>query len=174
MRALRNVLVLAVALASLPPAGCGSTQRASSEDLMGEIRFYLEGVRWQRYQDAVARLPPERREAFLDEREELDEDLRIDDYEIERVKVSADGRAAVVQVKYTWHLNSVGLVRTTVSELAWQRHGKHWLVMAEVRKRGHEMPGLAEPEEPEEPVAPDEGDLPDEDDADGPDEGEDP
>ena len=136
-RALALLLVLA--------ASCAGSAK-EGEDLLGEVRLYSEGVRWRRYEDAAARIPPGEREQFLDQREALDEELRIDDYEIHRIKVSKqDG--AVVQVKYTWHLDSVGVVYDTVVEQVWEKRGVRWLLLAESRKRGERMPGLNE--EPE-------------------------
>jgi len=122
---------------------CGSSPK-DGEDLLGEVRFYSEGVRWKKYEDAAARIPPGEREAFLDQKESLDDELHIDDYEIARVKLKDGKEGAVVQVKYTWHLDSVGVVYDTVVEQIWERRGVRWLRVAESRKRGERMPGLDE------------------------------
>ena len=100
--------------------GCGGTAK-DSDDLIDEVRGYQEGLRWRRWEDAAARVPPGEREAFLDQRESLEEELSIDDYEITRVKMKSGGKSvkegAVVLVKYTWHVDSVGVVYDTVVEL---------------------------------------------------------
>lgn len=138
-RSLRIVLMLATM------AGCASPQK-KTEDFLDDVRLYQEGLRWRRYDDAAARRLPAEREDFLDEREELDEDLRIDDYEIERVKFGQKRSMAVIQVKFVWHLDSVGSVHETVVEQAWEMRGKSWLLIAEARKRGKPMPGVPERE----------------------------
>jgi hypothetical protein len=123
--------------------GCASSPK-DGEDLIGEVRVYSEGIRWRKYEDSAARVPPGERETFLDQREALDQELRIDDYEIARVKVRKGKERAVVLVKYTWHLDSVGVVYDTVVEQIWERRGVLWLRVAESRKRGERMPGLGE------------------------------
>lgn len=135
----RSVVVLLL----LGVAGCASPQK-KTEDFLDDVRLYQEGLRWRRYDDAAARRLPAEREDFLDAREELDEDLRIDDYEIERVKFASKRSAAVIQVKFYWHLDSVGSVHETVVEQAWEMRGKSWLIVAEARKRGEPMPGVPE------------------------------
>lgn len=144
-----------LALVVLLAAGCGGQQK-NVDDLIDSARGYHEGVRWRRYEDAAARRVPAEREAFLDERSELDEDLRIDDYEIERVKIRTGHKAAILQVKYTWHLDSVGVVHDTVVVQAWEHRGRDWLLVTEYRKRGEPMPGVAEAPEGEETDAPEE------------------
>jgi hypothetical protein len=51
---------------------------------------------------------------------------------------------AVVQVEYTWLLDSRGIVHTTVARQFWARHGDRWLLDREERLRGDPMPGVAE------------------------------
>lgn len=144
----RRVACLALALA-LSLAGCfGATRVAVAEDLEDEVRGYLEGYRWRRYDDAVARIVPERREAFLDRAEALEKELLIDDYEILRLKLRREAEAALVQVRYTWHLDSRGVVQETVVEQHWTRKGKHWFLLGEKRMRGDDMPAVLEPPSP--------------------------
>ncbi|HUQ05184.1 MAG TPA: hypothetical protein VM261_21925 [Kofleriaceae bacterium] len=119
-------------------AGCGATPRG--ETLMDAVRTYNDGVRWERFTAAAGRVPSRERDQFLDEREELAEDLRISDYEVVRVKDK--GESADVQVKLTWYKDSEGTVRETWARQAWERHGKAWRIVEESRVRGAEMPGL--------------------------------
>ena len=130
-------------LASLVCLGCAASPK-DGEDLLGEVRLYSEGIRWKKYQDAAARIPPGEREAFLDQHEALEDELHIDDYEIGRVKIRTGKDGALVQVKYTWHLDSVGVVYDTVVEQVWEKRGVRWFRLAESRKRGERMPGLGE------------------------------
>jgi hypothetical protein len=136
---IRSAMIVALVLAA-----CGST-RKYGEDLVFHSRAYQEGLRWRRFDDAAARVPPPAREAFLDERDQLDHDLRIDDYEITRVKLGKDHYEGEVQVVYSWHLDSVGVVHETTVTQHWERHGPGWYVLSERRRSGDEMPGVAEP-----------------------------
>ncbi len=138
-------------------AACTSSAQRR-QNFMGAVRGYNDGLRWQRHTHAAAFIPPAERGDFIDEREELSEDLRIDDYELSRVRVDAQGNRADVQVKYTWHRDSKGVVHHTTSRQLWERHGKQWQMVEEARLRGEEMPGVPEsPEEAPEPAETDSG-----------------
>ncbi len=121
-------------------AACAHAPRG--EALMDSVRTYNDGVRWERFTAAAAAVPPREREQFLDERDELAEDLRITDYEVMRVK--EDGDAAIIQVKVSWYLASEGTVRHTWAKQTWEHHARAWRIVAEERVRGDKMPGLAE------------------------------
>jgi hypothetical protein len=131
-------ITLGLAL-SLVLGGCASIPKA--EPLMDAVRTYNDGVRWERFTAAAAVVPPRERDAFLDEREELAEDLRITDYEVVRVS-DKGGEAADVQVKLTWYKDSVGTVRETWARQRWERQGKSWRITGERQVRGDDMPGL--------------------------------
>jgi hypothetical protein len=133
-------IAAAIALAVLA-AGCAHSAKRG-EDLTESVRTYHEGVRWQRFPAAASRIPADQREDFVEERDRLAEDLQVSDYEV--VRVSSRGeRRAEVQVKYTWYLDSEGVVRKTHAVEEWERHGKIWLLVAERHLRGDPMPGLA-------------------------------
>jgi hypothetical protein len=129
-----HVLALALAI-----TGCATGQQSKGERLLNDVRAFHEGLRWRRFDEAADHIPPPTREQFLDGREALDDDLRIDDYEIERTKMPED-KVAKVQIRYTWHLESRGTVYTTVVEQRWEQVGKGWILFAEERKRGEPMP----------------------------------
>ena len=130
-----------LALVVLLAAACGGTQKPS-QNLMEDLRAYHEGLRWQRFEDTAARLPASMREAFLDARDELEDELRVDDYEITRVRFGRSEKVAHVQVKVSWHLDSVGVVHETVVEQRWEEKKRAWFLFGEKVKRGEPMPGL--------------------------------
>jgi hypothetical protein len=135
--------ILVLVAVTLTIGACGGSQKRSS-DLLYDVRAYNEGVRWVKLPQAAVRILPSEREAFLDERERLEEDLRIDDYEITRLKMHGETQdTADVQIKWTWHMDAQGIVRTTTSRQEWKRYGKRWLMLKEAHVRGDEMPGLA-------------------------------
>jgi hypothetical protein len=126
-------------------AACGGAQQRA-DDLLEAVRGYNESVRWQRYPAAAARVPAKERDAFLDEREDLDKDLHISDYELVKVGAAKE-QAAQIDVKYTWFKESEGVVHETRATQTWERRGKAWMITDERRVKGPEMPGLREPGE---------------------------
>src|SRR5262245_26377946 len=105
-----------------------SSSSARGADLMNDVRTFQEGIRWQKHEMSADYVPAAPRERFRDAHEEIDKDLRIDDYEIQRVKAEASGNDAYVRMKYTWHLDSVGTVHETTTEQHWELQGKIWRI----------------------------------------------
>lgn len=138
-------IVVTAVLGSFACGGAGS-RRA---DLVGDLRNYGDGVRWNDFARASLNLHPDNRPAFMDSREQVAEDLRISDWEMKRLTYSEGRNKAVVQVEWKWHLDSRGIVHTTVTEQKWTRHGKRWILDQERRLKGDPMPGVAEPAETE-------------------------
>jgi hypothetical protein len=123
--------------------GCGAPQAHGEADLSESVRSFNDGVRWGRFAAAATALPPPQRSQFVDEMDERADDLKITDYEV--VKVDPRGeREAHVQIKLSWYKNSEGTVHETHAMQTWERHGKTWLMVDEIRVRGAEMPGLPE------------------------------
>ena len=137
--------MVTVALA-LSTGGCGSVGR--SADLVKDVRGYSDGVRWRDFEAAALRIEPARRAEFMDQREDLDDDLRVADWDMKRLKYDKSKNRAVVEVEWTWLLDSRGIVHTTVTRQNWSLHGKRWLLDHEVRVRGEPMPGVTEPPDP--------------------------
>jgi hypothetical protein len=123
---------------------CGHAPK-TTEKLMGAVRGYNEDLRWHRITAAASHIPPKERELFLDERDDLEKELRIDDYEVGRVALGKKGDRAVVHVRYTWHMDNRGIVHTTIAAQLWERRGSRWWMAEERRVRGKTMPGVPEP-----------------------------
>ncbi len=117
-----------------------SSSASRSADLLNDVRTFQEGLRWRKYEMAADYVPAAVRERFLTAHEEIDEDLRIDDYELQRVKVESSGNDAYVRVKYTWHRESVGTVHETVTEQHWELEGKIWRIVGNEHQRGERLP----------------------------------
>ena len=148
---MRKILGIVVLL-----AGCGGAPK-SGEDLMHSVRTYNEGLRWERLAAAARQVPAAEREDFVDERDELAENLKITDWELKRVS-DRPGDEAFVHVKYTWYRADEGIVRETHAKQTWERKGKTWLIVDERRTRGEEMPGLADAEDDEDEEDEEDGD----------------
>jgi hypothetical protein len=126
-------------IALLLLCACGAGQKAN-EDLLNNIRGYQEGLRWRRYEQAADYVAPDERASFLDRRDVIDKNLRIDEYEVMRVTLSEGHEEAIVQVRYTWHLDTVGTVHETVVEEKWTKDKPSWRIVETKHKRGEEMP----------------------------------
>jgi hypothetical protein len=135
-------VLVSISLALLACGACGARAR-STDTLADSIRGFNDGVRWGRFAAAAARIPPRERSQFVEEMDERAEDLKITDYEI--VNVDTRGpREARVQVKLSWYRTSEGTLRETHAVQTWERQGDLWMMVAEARVRGAEMPGLPE------------------------------
>jgi hypothetical protein len=137
-------MAMRTALIAIVLLGCGAAQMRPEYDLNESVRQFNDGVRWGRFGLAASSIPPTQRSQFVDEMDQLADDLKITDYEI--VRLDARGaRAADVQIKLTWYKASEGTVHETHARQTWERHGKVWWMVDESRLRGAEMPGLPEP-----------------------------
>lgn len=136
-------------LAIILLAACGGVPQ--NTDTLGDaIRSYNDGVRWGRYGVAAAKVPVKERAAFIADMDERAENLKITDYEV--VDVNArDSREAKVRIKIAWYDDREGTVHETHAIQTWERQGKLWFMVEEVRVRGKEMPGLPEPIDPGKP-----------------------
>lgn len=148
---MRFLLLTVATIAMIAMVACGASPANKSQSFMESVRGYNEGIRWQRWTHAAAHISPRERDDFLDERDELEDDLRITDYQIRHVTLGPKSQRARVLVKYEWHSDRKGIVNHTTSRQMWERHGRRWILAEEYRIRGEEMPGLAEePEDPDE------------------------
>jgi TolA-binding protein len=136
-------VLFALLLVGLGAPACGPRARGA-DTLTESVRSFNDGVRWERFAMAAARIPAPERSQFVEEMDERAEDLKITDYEIVRVDTRGP-REARVQVKLSWYRTSEGTLRETHAMQTWERSGDAWMMVAEARVRGTEMPGLPEP-----------------------------
>src|SRR5215468_10189144 len=141
------------ALITILMLGCGAAQLHDEPDLSESIRMFNDGVRWERFASAAVQLPPRERSQFVDDMDQRSADVKITDYEVVRVDPRGE-REARVQVKLSWYKTSEGTIHETHAVQTWERHGKTWWRVDEIRLRGAAMPGLAETQEaPASPVS---------------------
>ncbi len=127
-------------LVLLTLAACANAQH-DSETLQESILSYNEGVRWERFETAATSLPPKQRSSFVDEMDQRAKDLKISQYDVVRVDKTGS-KAAKVQVKLGWYMETEGTLKETHAMQTWERHGKAWWMVEQTRLRGAEMPGL--------------------------------
>jgi hypothetical protein len=125
-------------------AGCAGRQQAA-DGLAESIRSFNEGIRWERFSVAASRVPAPERSQFVEDMDQRAEDLKITDYEIVQVD-NRGSKEARVHVKLSWYRTSEGTLRETHALQTWERQGKSWMMVAEARTRGAEMPGLSDRE----------------------------
>jgi hypothetical protein len=128
---------------------CSQSGAKKTEDLVEDVRDFQEGMRWRDYDRAAHHVPAPQRVRFLDAHDEIDTDLRIDDYEVMRVNLTDDHTTATVRVKYTWHKDSVGTVYETIVDQRWERQGKVWRITSSEHKQGEPLPPETLPVEDE-------------------------
>lgn len=86
-------------------AGCAHQQRATAVDgLKHSADTFHKRARWKDYRSAADLIVPERRELFLEAREQLhdDKDLSITDYELEEMTLSEDRKSGRVVSRISW------------------------------------------------------------------------
>ena len=132
------------ALITILLLGCGAAMPHDEPDLSESVRLFNDGVRWQRFAVAAVAIPPRERSQFVDDMDERANELKITDYEVVRVDPHGANEAKV-HLKVSWYKASEGTVHETHALQTWERHGKSWWMVDEIRLRGAEMPGLSEP-----------------------------
>jgi hypothetical protein len=123
--------------------GCGAAALHSEPDLSESVRQFNDGVRWERFAAAANAIPPRERSQFVDDMDQRAGDVKITEYDVVRVDPHGE-REARVQIKLSWYKASEGTVHETHAVQTWERRGKVWMMVDEIRLRGAEMPGLAE------------------------------
>jgi hypothetical protein len=141
---------LVVLLASTLGLGCAHTQNESrAEALKRTADTFHQRIRWKDFRGAAELIVPERQELFEKARKAThdDRDLNITDYEVDTLRMEADGARAHVISHVSWiRLPSVSEKSEEVtSEFVWR--GGAWLL---ARQQGGPFaeelaPPLAEP-----------------------------
>jgi len=147
----RGLVVLALAALGLAVlgllSGCAPPGTGANEQLVQEVTAFNDAVRWDRRELALQRLPPARRNAFLDRLEEIEDDVRIDDWELDRAEVQWKQGRARFRMHFVWHREREAIVRKTYLEQRWRRMGKRWLMTKVVTRLGPPVPWFEPPEQ---------------------------
>ena len=122
---------------------CGSAPGAS-DSLAETVRTFNDGIRWGRFDVAAKNLPTKERSKFVDASDDRAKDLKITEYDVVDVAPKGD-REAKVHIKMSWYSDREGTLHETHAVQTWEKHGRDWLMVDEMRLKGTEMPGLAEP-----------------------------
>ena len=100
MRLLARFLLLAL----LGGACAHTPQNTGMEGLKPIVEQFNQRVRWKDFRGAARHIVPERREAFLKARRDMQDerDLSITDFEVLEVTQSPDGERAFVTTRFQW------------------------------------------------------------------------
>ena len=137
-------------LLALALAGCFVPSPNEREALRDQVREWHDDMRWSRFNAASMRMPPARRQRFLDQTRALENDVGMADCEILSVQPAGDGKAQV-RAAFDWEAKQQELVRHTELSETWTRVGSDW-VLTDVRvEKGEPLPFFAPPPAPETP-----------------------
>jgi hypothetical protein len=124
-------------------SGCGAAALHSEPDLSESVRQFNDGVRWERFAAAASAIPSPERSQFVEDMDQRAGDVKITEYDVVRVDPHGE-REARVHIKLSWYKASEGTVHETHAVQTWERRGKVWMMVDEIRLRGAEMPGLSD------------------------------
>ncbi len=149
-----RIACLVGSTAFLALAACATTPRSSgAEGARTVAELFHHRARWKDFGGAALLIVPEKREAFEQARQLLDDDreLTISDYQLDELTLAGDRLSARVVSKVSWYrLPSLSQRdETVVTELVWTRGA--WLVSRQQNGPFHEE--LAGPWEPPAPPA---------------------
>lgn len=133
------VLYAAIAACAVATSGCMFDGYSTRDRVTFAARQYNEDVRWGRYLQAAAHVPKDRRERFLDQHKNLDDDLEIADYDMTGIEIDNSDKKhkkITAHIDYTWMLKSSGIVHKTSTEQEWEEHDGSWVVAKEERVKG--------------------------------------
>ena len=128
-------------LALVALAGCFVPSPNEKEALRDQVREWHDDVRWMRYPAASMRLPPARRQRFLEQTRALENEIGMADYEIISVLPAGDGRAQV-RASFDWEAKQTALLRHTELFELWQRVGNDWVLVDVRLEKGEPLPFL--------------------------------
>jgi len=125
MSIFRSTLFLTVALSAL--FACSGAQ--PEKDLPYRVEVFNEHLRWGRFDRAAEFVVPMRRAAFIQEREEQAEEVRLSDYEIISVRRESE-TTAKVRVSLMWNRMDSTIIKKSVLEETWTKAGSTWFLVS--------------------------------------------
>ncbi len=128
----RRYLAFALLVASV---GCatGDGMQTKLQDATGGYNRYL---RWGDVDRAAEYLPAVSRHAFLEQHDDVRDELVIVDYEITRLQLDKARGTATSRAELTWHTERRLIVETTAVDQVWQWHEGGWVLVDERRANG--------------------------------------
>lgn len=144
-----TVVALLLSLGSACAMGDGM-----QEKLRDATMGYNSSLRWGDIDRAVAWIPLEAHDAFLNRHEEVEEELVIVDYEMTRLDLDKETGIAGSRAEITWHTDRRLIVETTRVDQLWQFHEGKFVLVDERRAGGSPLAIFAEIGEDPHPYLP--------------------
>ncbi len=147
LRPLAGLTLLAFAIAVLGLlgglVGCNPGGKSGGEKFLADVSSFNNAVRWDRREEALARMTPAMRTAYLDRQEEIEDDVRVDDWELYRADVHKD--VGTVRVRFWWHREREAVVQKTYVDQRWKKIGGRWLIVRARTRTGEPLPNFEKP-----------------------------
>jgi hypothetical protein len=114
--------------------GCSSlglsNRKMNSEDFRAAVTTFNDAIRWRDYQTALLWIVPQQQEAFWKQTDDIQERVRVIDYEIIRVDFSERTAIGTVDLRYrVYHLTDPRIqVKTLHQKWRYEESQKNWRV----------------------------------------------
>jgi len=124
---------------------CSSMTESRDTDLRSVVKAFHHDLRWRYNRNAAASVDVRHSATFLDQLDDMKEDLNISEWEIRRVKLSVDGLRAEIRIRIKYFRMPSTVVKNEVIDQVWQQREKRWFLLSQ--KGGpFEFPPDEEPE----------------------------
>jgi hypothetical protein len=136
---------LRLAFLGLALLGCLSATQRREDDLIRDARMFNDDLRWARWDQMGATMPPDEKRLFLKRVELVGTDLVMCDFEVKAVNFESPSTAATVTVYIEWYMKDEPSVRHVTLEQRWENRTGRWLMVKQRRSHGDRFPLVTEP-----------------------------
>ncbi len=123
-----TLVVCVFLVISLPLQGCGAEYSKKGKLSQHTLVFY-DALRWKRFQDMEAYIPPSKMEEFNKEVKTKYKDIKFVDYEITEIKVDKAKDNASVMVELAWHRLDETIINECTIKETWSYISMGWFRM---------------------------------------------
>lgn len=141
----RLVIGCALFVAALGTAGCLTPAQRREDTLSREVHLANDDLRWGRYEQFVAYLPPDEAQLFMRRVRDIEDDLMMADFEVIDLSFGSSNETAISQLKLSWYTKRQGTVRHARIEQQWEHKNGRWMIAKQRRTRGDRFPLIVEP-----------------------------
>lgn len=110
---------------------CATVTGPNEKDLRSVLERFHHDLRWKYNDAAAARVDPRFSAAFLDELEDIRDDLNITSWEIRQIRGIPEKRQAKVRLQITYYRLPSTVIRDQVTEQLWQQDDTRWFLVSQ-------------------------------------------
>ena len=121
-----RLVVAGTAVMLLVAIGCAHGQDGT--ELEASNRVFARSIRWSDLTGLAQQIVPERQAEFLRLAAGSEDNLKVNDYELDDVRISGD--KAVVRSKVSWYLQPSITNKTESMTVMWEQKGGGWWIVA--------------------------------------------